>query len=181
MHLINIKRIAFHVRDAQAAFQSEEARAYFAGQPMPARAGAAAGGSSRPKVADAVGRYLTQRGIAAPLPSASPAPVPRQAALAHPIESVVDKFLSRRVVANPGAASAALNPSHAGAAAPAQQAAAVASPAPPAPEVQVVPFVAEADVRQARLKQKKIYINAKTIVTPAARDLDDGTILVRTD
>jgi hypothetical protein len=27
----------------------------------------------------------------------------------------------------------------------------------------------------------KIYINAKTIVTPAARDLDDGTILVKTD
>jgi hypothetical protein len=45
----------------------------------------------------------------------------------------------------------------------------------------VVPFVAEADVRQARFKQKKIYINARTIVTPAARDLDDGTILVRTE
>jgi acetaldehyde dehydrogenase (acetylating) len=182
MHLINIKRIAFHVRDAQAAFQSEEARAYFAGQPMPARAAAATGGVGRPKVADAVGRYLIQRGIPAPPSSTPAAPLPRQAAIAHPVASLVDQFLSRRVVANPGAAtSAASNPIHASAAASAPQAAAVASPAPPAPEVQVVPFVAEADVRQARFKQKKIYINAKTIVTPAARDLDDGTILVRTE
>jgi hypothetical protein len=180
MHLINIKRIAYHVRDAQAAFQSEEARAYFAGQPM-ALAAVGAGGASRPKIADAVGRYLTQRGIPAPASSVAPAPVPRQATIANPVESVVDRFLSRLVAANPGsAASTALNP-RGGPVTSAPQAAATSSPAPPAPEVQVVPFVAEDDVRRARFKQKKIYINAKTIVTPAARDLDDGTILVRTE
>ena len=43
MHLINIKRIAYHVRDAQSAFQSEEARAYFAGQSLPAPAAFAIG------------------------------------------------------------------------------------------------------------------------------------------
>jgi acetaldehyde dehydrogenase (acetylating) len=185
MHLINIKRIAYHVRDAQAAFQSEEARAYFAGLPMPALAAAAsgaAGGSNRPKIADAVGRFLTQRGIAAPASPVPPVPVSRRATIANPVESVVDRFLSRRG-ANPGSpAGAAATPSYGGpAASQAATAASLPSPAPPAPEVQVVPFVAEDDVRRARLKDKKIYINAKTIVTPAARDLDDGTILVRTD
>jgi hypothetical protein len=53
--------------------------------------------------------------------------------------------------------------------------------APQAPAVQVVPFVCEDDVRRAKTESRKIYINAKTIVTPAARDLDDGTVLVRTD
>lgn len=188
MHLINIKRIAYHVRDAEAAFQSAEARAYFAGQTMSAPVLAAALGGSRPKVADAVGRYLSQRGIRTPLSSPPAAPVPQQATLANPVAAVVDRFLSRRagadpgiagvVGSNPGHSGVASNPGHGGVTA---AAAKTASPAPPAPDVQVVPFVAEADVRQARLKQKKIYINAKTIVTPAARDLDDGTILVRTE
>jgi hypothetical protein len=47
--------------------------------------------------------------------------------------------------------------------------------------VNVVPFVSEEDVRRAWFQRKKIYINSKTIVTPAARDYDDGTILVRTE
>jgi hypothetical protein len=96
------------------------------------------------------------------------------------VEAVVDRFLSRRTALRESA-SAVSNPPAGGAAIPASTAAPTASPAPPAPDVQVVPFVAEDDVRRARFKQKKIYINAKTIVTPAARDLDDGTILVRTD
>ena len=42
---------------------------------------------------------------------------------------------------------------------------------PPAPKPQPVPFVCEDDVRQAVNKGAKIYINAKTILTPSARDL----------
>jgi hypothetical protein len=34
-----------------------------------------------------------------------------------------------------------------------------------------VDFVCEADVRQAIREQRKIFIGAKTIVTPSARDL----------
>jgi acetaldehyde dehydrogenase (acetylating) len=185
MHLINIKRIAFHVRDAQSAFQSEEAKAYFAGQSLPASAAPAARETAMPKIAEAVGRYLAQRGIAGPAsaaPAASTAasfaPATRSAALSNPAASVVDRFLARRGGGNPGASSGfASNPSFASP----PPASPAASLAPPAPQVQVVPFVAEDDVRRARFKQQKIYINAKTIVTPAARDLDDGTILVRTE
>ena len=42
---------------------------------------------------------------------------------------------------------------------------------PPAPKPQAVPFVCEDDVRRALDKGEKIYINAKTILTPSARDL----------
>ncbi|MDH3492895.1 MAG: hypothetical protein OEM82_05050, partial [Acidobacteriota bacterium] len=38
-------------------------------------------------------------------------------------------------------------------------------------EIIAVDFVSESDVRDAVNENRKIYINAKTIVTPAARDL----------
>jgi hypothetical protein len=54
------------------------------------------------------------------------------------------------------------------------------APTPPAASVkasangrQVVDFVSEDDVRRAIQKGEKIYINAKTIITPAARDIGE--------
>ena len=41
----------------------------------------------------------------------------------------------------------------------------------PAPKIDIVDFVCEADVRTAIAQNKKIYIGPKTIVTPAAREL----------
>ena len=41
---------------------------------------------------------------------------------------------------------------------------------PPAPTIQIVDFVCEADVRSAIAQNKKIYIGPKTIVTPSARE-----------
>ncbi|HEY3176056.1 MAG TPA: aldehyde dehydrogenase family protein [Candidatus Polarisedimenticolia bacterium] len=46
---------------------------------------------------------------------------------------------------------------------------AAASPAPP--EGPPVPFVSEADVRQALTERRRILVNARTIITPSARDL----------
>jgi acyl-CoA reductase-like NAD-dependent aldehyde dehydrogenase len=183
LHLINIKRIAYHVRDAQAAFQSEEARAYFAGQPAPAPVMAAVAGTAmQSNIAGAVGRYLAQRGITAPA-GPPPAQAPRSGVIDSPVEAVVDRFLARRAPANTAGGSlarSAPNPSWERPTNPVPPAP-PASPPPPAPEVNVVPFVSEEDVRRAWFQRKKIYINSKTIVTPAARDYDDGTILVRTE
>ena len=40
-------------------------------------------------------------------------------------------------------------------------------------------FVCEDDVRRARTKGEKIYVNKKTIITPAARDLaSDGAVVL---
>lgn len=35
-------------------------------------------------------------------------------------------------------------------------------------------FVCEEDVKRAIERSEKIYVNARTIITPAARDLGDG-------
>jgi len=184
MHLVNIKRIAYHVRDAESAFESPEAKAYFAGQPIPGAApdqpsfgmgSPASAGTGQSRISDAVGRYLAQRGFSAPARPAAAGgySAVTQAAIANPAASVVDQFLSQRRTST-GAAQAASPTAAAGTV--------ESSPAPPAPPVVVVPFVSEDDVRQAILKEQKIYTGASTIVTPAARDLGDARgILVRTD
>jgi hypothetical protein len=49
----------------------------------------------------------------------------------------------------------------------------------PAPKIEIVDFVCEADVRTAITQNKKIYIGPRTIVTPAARELaGPGEVLV---
>jgi len=187
LHLINIKRIAYHVRDAESAFDSPEAKAYFAGQPIPgaapeqpalAMSSLSSAGTGSARISDAVGRYLEQRGISTPaLPPAGGAPVPLPRTMnANPAASVVDQFLSQRRTSDVTARASSPSPPAAAVAT------SEASPAPPAPPVVVVPFVSEDEVRQAILKEQKIYIDSKTIVTPAARDLGDARgILVRTD
>jgi hypothetical protein len=51
------------------------------------------------------------------------------------------------------------------------------SPVPPPPVAQtnghIYDFVCEEDVRRALKANEKIYINGKTIITPAARDLGE--------
>jgi acetaldehyde dehydrogenase (acetylating) len=153
LHLINLKRIAYHVREAKSAFTSPEGKAYFASEPRPS-------GSGRPSISDAVHQYLASRGIDLAAPASPP---PSAVVIASPAAAVVDRFLASRGGATP-------NP----------RPAAPASPPPPAPPVEVVPFVAEADVRRAKMEGKKIYISSKTIVTPAARDLG-ADVLVKTD
>ena len=77
------------------------------------------------------------------------------------VTDLVERFLAARKpqITMPVAPSPALNPPP-------------EPPAPPpAPKPPPVPFVCEDDVRQASNKGEKIYINAKTILTPSARDL----------
>jgi acetaldehyde dehydrogenase (acetylating) len=167
MHLINVKRVAYKVRDVEAAFTSDEARALFAG-----RGGdvVAVGGSGRPKVAAAVDEYLRQRGLDG---GASRAPARAEVA-ASPAAQVVDRFLDQRR-GNAAAANVAVTVAS-------EAAEAQPAPKPPLSEVDIVPFVGEDDVRRAKVLETKIYINGKTIVTPAAKDLDyDGQVMVRTE
>ncbi len=164
LHLINLKRIAYHVREAKSAFSSPEGKAYF--EAGAGGRGAGVGGDERTTgrggIADAVQQYLASRGIA--LSSTPPPPAPT--VVANPVTEVVGRFLSSRRPPPPPA--------------PDPRPPAPASPAPPAPPVEVVPFVSESDVRQAMRMGKKIYISSKTIVTPAARDMG-ADILLKTD
>jgi acetaldehyde dehydrogenase (acetylating) len=170
LHLINIKRVAYQVRQAEAAFASPEGRALFAAgqtegaeKPWEEPTAVSAPLPVRPNIADAVERYLASRGLR-PSPTSgleSAEAAPSSAA------ALVDRFLASRRPQTSLAAPAA-NPQP-------------APPGdPPGPPVTVVDFVSESDVRQAIREGRKIFICSKTIVTPAARDLGSG-VLVKTD
>jgi acetaldehyde dehydrogenase (acetylating) len=122
-HLINVKRLAYAVRQPEEAFQ------------VP-RATAAAGLEPQYIAAEVVDRFLaSRRRPARVLPMQQPAPA-QEPACNCPV--------------------------------PEQP-----SPPSPAPEVSVVDFVCENDVRTAMQHSRKIFIGPKTIVTPAARELAD--------
>lgn len=164
MHLLHVKRIARRIRSPEEAFLSPEAKRYFAGEPS---AETVAAPPAQAGVAARVDAYLADRGLAqrlSPPPAADPSPA----------AAAVDRFLS----GGKGAPSGQGAP-----AAPAGRAAAEpVSPPPPAPVVRPVSFVCESDVRKALAGGAKIYIAKRTIVTPAARDLDaDGIVLVQTE
>ncbi|MBS1833594.1 MAG: aldehyde dehydrogenase family protein, partial [Acidobacteria bacterium] len=140
LHLINIKRLARKVRDADNAFSSTS------------------GGKDtvidRQQIVNAVERFLASK--QQPQPKATVT-----------VEQLVDQAIANRKPV-PSA-----RPLVAAAAAVAPVAAAAPAPAPPEPPAPpaIVDFVCEDDVRRAIVKDHKIFIGPKTIVTPAARDL----------
>jgi acetaldehyde dehydrogenase (acetylating) len=149
-HLMNVKRLAYAVRNAEDAFE------------MPAQTTKSpknnltqVAGVSRDTLVSAVEKYLAGRGIAS-APQA-------QSTQGDSPAAVVDRFLSSRrasdTMPQPATSAACPIPT------PTQPAAA------PAPTVKIVDFVSENDVRVAVNKSEKIYIGPKTIVTPSARDL----------
>ena len=148
-HLMNIRRVAMVVRRVEEAFE------------IPAADGKATtavpAGEVKQMVAAAVGRFLSERGLAGAAAPAATTP-------AMIATSVVDRFLAGRG----GTLPAAAPPS-----APASCGCAVQPPAAPAPPppVAIHDFVCEADVRAAMNKNERIHIGPKTIVTPAAREL----------
>jgi acetaldehyde dehydrogenase (acetylating) len=144
-HLMNIKRIAFAVRDASTAFEYN-----------PGVSGTTT--VTRAQVVAAVEKFLAQRGIST-LGTAGPS-----------TGAVVDEVLARlqnSPVAPEAKAGCGCSCAHPAAPAPSP----TPSVTPPEPEQPVVDFVCEADVRNAAQAAKKIFIGPKTIVTPSAQDL----------
>lgn len=156
-HLINVKRVAWKVREAAEALPLPAEQATVAAAPAPPALDRAA-------IAAAVEQYLRERGLtpAAPGPPSQPA-ADASAALAA---EVVDRFLGAR---GKSAASCPFQPC----AAPAPAEPAPPPAVPPAPAITIADFVCEYDVRTAIQQGRKIYISPKTIVTPAARDLGE--------
>jgi acetaldehyde dehydrogenase (acetylating) len=147
LHLINIKRIAYVVREASEAFTQENESA----------------APSRAVISEAVSRYLAQRGLRRQPSPAAPGPS---------TAGIVDRFLrSRATPVAPPQATCELTPAQEPPAASPAPSTAPSSAAPPSPEVRISDFVCEADVRSALHQGKKIFIGPKTIVTPAAREL----------
>jgi hypothetical protein len=190
-HLINIKRIAWAVRTPAEAFPDAP----------PAQAGAAIDKMALVAAVErylaqkgvAVTGASVAEAVAAALPRVTPAaPKPAGAPIRPTVEGVVDRFLAtRRAAAAPVAApscgcplpgssslaspaSSFASPAGAGLATadkPAEKPAEKQPAAVPAPVIEIVDFVCEADVREAINRNKKIYVGPRTIITPAAREL----------
>src|SRR5215207_6304989 len=150
LHLMDIKRVAFETRPVKSARPAVSTQK--ASQPVAAKEPVVAGGKiDRQEIAAIVDRFLAGKRVE---PASSPLPSPV-------IESEAGSMY-----AAPSAGNGAQRP-----------------PEPPAPKPAVVTpstngakavdFVSEDDVRRALQKGEKIYINAKTIITPAARDMGE--------
>jgi acetaldehyde dehydrogenase (acetylating) len=122
----------------------------------------------------------TQTSTAPPAAPAAPPQLDRAA-----IGTLVDQFLASRrppvvsgaVNAGPRAEAAPAPPPNETPLAPPASAPPAQPPASPPPAAtnghRAVNFVCEEDVRRALQKGEKIYVNAKTIITPSARDLGE--------
>ncbi|HYG11724.1 MAG TPA: aldehyde dehydrogenase family protein [Pyrinomonadaceae bacterium] len=201
LHLMDIKRVAFETRPVKSVRPAARATAP-ANAPSQTQANApqAGGKVSREDVAAIVDRFLSNRNASQPTPvynapmrpTESPAPV-------QPMNEIDPNWVQSRSAAAPHAEAAptaqAGNSSGGGGdggnggsanattqSAPAPAAPSAAKPAggsaqtQPSPQAngrKAVDFVSEDDVRRAVQKGEKIYVNAKTIITPSARDIGE--------
>ena len=158
LHLMDIKRVAFETRPVKSARPAVGVQpAVSATQPTRASEPAIAGGKiDRQEIAAIVDRFLAGKRVDAPAPPSAPLPKPE-------IEIEAGSMYS---APPPPVAAAVSEP----------VSKAVSNPGPPAStngNKAAIDFVSEDDVRRAIQKGEKIYINAKTIITPAARDLGE--------
>ena len=151
LHLMDIKRVAFETRPVKSARPAVSAQQV--SQPVASREPVVAGGKiDRQEIAAIVDRFLAGKRLE---PAASPLPPPV-------IEIEAGSMYT---------APAPPAPPPAPIARPAEP---VSKPAAPSSNgAKAVDFVSEDDVRRAIQKAEKIYINARTIITPAARDIGE--------
>ncbi len=159
LHLMDIKRVAFETRPVKSARPAVSTQKV--SQPAAAKEPVVAGGKiDRQEIAAIVDRFLAGKRLE---PSSSPLPPPV-------IETEAGSMYAGPAPKENGATRA--NGSE-------------RPPEPPPPPVskptpaastngaKAVDFVSEDDVRRAIQKGDKIYINGKTIITPAARDMGE--------
>ena len=183
LHLLDIKRVAFEtrpvksVRPAAAVSTSTTAPAARTAprQPQPqAVTGAAASKINREEIAAIVDRFLATR----PAETESERPVeaagrnqPQQQPTRAPVEVEAGSMYTGP---NPGRShSDPVRPPANGRRSSSSAGNAVNTSSSATNGKAAVDFVSEDDVRRAIQKGEKIYINAKTIITPAARDIGE--------
>lgn len=154
LHLMDIKRVAFETRPVKSARPAVITAATKAPEPVAAKEPVVAGGKiDRQEIAAIVDRFLAGKRLE---PSSSPLPSPV-------IENEAGSMYAAPPRAENGGERRAEPP-------PVQK---PASPAPAANGAKAVDFVSEDDVKRALQKGEKIYISARTIITPAARDIGE--------
>jgi len=183
LHLLDIKRVAFEVRpvkskrpavSASAVTTPAPAPAYAAAPSQPqAVAGANAGKINREDIAAIVDRFLAGR---QPEQPASEARQTRQQPAASTSEVEVE---AGSMYSGPGESRRRQEESRSSgtggrsAGGDSSRASSSGGVSHSTNGNKTVDFVSEDDVRRAIQKGEKIYINAKTIITPAARDIGE--------
>jgi len=143
LHLMDIKRVAFETRPVKSARPAVSTQPVAAPMKKPVVAG---GKIDRQEIAAIVDRFLAGKRIE---PTASPLPSPA-------IETEAGSMYTAPAPPPPQAP-------------PREN-----KPAPPSNNgAKAVEFVSEDDVRRAIQKGEKIYITARTIITPSARDIGE--------
>ncbi|MCA1633071.1 MAG: aldehyde dehydrogenase family protein [Acidobacteria bacterium] len=201
-HLMDIKRVAFETRPVASKRPARASQSQTASTPLPTRhapaaaTGAGSGNVSREEIAKIVDRFLGSRQSGAPAPQTSGAPLPVSTSTTF-VQAEVDiephrvpssSGVSPQPEAAPTAQASSEGVTNGGG----TQSQSPSSAAPPPPPQQsngkqtgaqppsssngrkAVDFVCEDDVRRAIQKGEKIYTNARTIITPAARDMGEA-------
>jgi len=171
LHLMDIKRVAFETRPVKSTRPAVTARetsqpAAPERSPDPGRqavVSASGGKINRAEIAAIVDRFLAGR-RPEELEQSSPALPPR------PIEAEAGSMYSGP---SSGARNSDRTPPDNGKRSGGQDSTPVRASNTASNGRSVVDFVSEDDVRRAIQKGEKIYINAKTIITPAARDIGE--------
>jgi acetaldehyde dehydrogenase (acetylating) len=177
IHLMDIKRVAFETRPVAS---NRPAVAATTAQSSSAGTGNGPGSRqnatiSREEISNIVDRFLANRPSDSPAapegkPSAPPQNAGAENRTADPAPSAVPQPAGAAYSADTGNGSVAQRSS-----------AQISDPKSAAPGQgtengrKVVDFVCEDDVRRAVQKGDKIYVNARTIITPAARDLGESS------
>jgi hypothetical protein len=191
LHLLDIKRVAFETRPVKsarpAAAVSTSAAAPAARsvqrQPQPqAVTGTAAGKINREEIAAIVDRFLATR-PAETAPESSMESAGRNQPQQQPTRPPVEvEAGSMYTGPSPGRSpSDPVRPAANGGRSSSSAGNAVNTSSSATNGRAAVDFVSEDDVRRAIQKGEKIYINAKTIITPAARDIGEpGEVFAKT-
>jgi acetaldehyde dehydrogenase (acetylating) len=161
LHLMDIKRVAFEVRPVKSARPAVAAAGMSSPKSAPVGAPIAASAAKigREEIAAIVDRFLAGRKEDGPTPPTPPAEAEagsmyvgtRQSPLPPP-PAAADSSNGKTV----GSETSAARPAAAS-----------------ANGRKAIDFVSEDDVRRAIQKGEKIYVNERTIITPAARDLGE--------
>jgi acetaldehyde dehydrogenase (acetylating) len=186
LHLMDVKRVAFEVRPVKSARPAVSAQ-----QSAPAAPPASTSPSGTPRIgreeiAAIVDRFLATRREDQPEPAHAPLPASPTPARYQPVIDIEAGSMYDASQAAPQAAAAPTAQSTNGGNGSTASATTPSAPtqAPPPAPSNVAPatngnsrkpvdFVSEDDVRRALQKGEKIYINARTIITPAARDMGE--------
>ncbi len=176
LHLMDIKRVAFETRPVKSArpavsSSTTAAPARPAQQSVPQRAttpgtatqpvAAGPGKINREEIAAIVDHFLAGR---EPQPAQQPTQAPQRPA---------EEAEAGSMYSAPSQAARPAERAGAGNGGGATQGRAASAAQPSANGHKTVDFVSEDDVRRAIQKGEKIYITAKTIITPAARDIGE--------